>query len=339
MSYLKALLSEWRIRVDDEAPPFLWSDVDGVRYLNEAENEACERAKLLEDDSVVSTPQLATVFTVTAGVATATLPAHGLYTGQVVSTFGADQAGYNIITPITVVDPDNISFLVDADTPSFTGTMSVVLAGSALCNIAGKANIGSYAIDQRIIEIRSCLWSTHFLTPISRETLNRPRREWSSVGSFASLATYFNYPAWDVDRDWSTLIGTPKYFIDPQEKYLTLVRIPQMDAPIHLSIYRRPLVPMSIAMYDTDDDGMLVDPTVLDNDIQQPEIALQHHVKLITWMEYLCYSRRDSDAQDDKKAQEKSDLFDSYFGIRPDANVRRMQRARRSNAVRMNPSW
>jgi len=60
---LEDLLAELRVRLDDEAQPYLWSDETLVAYLNEAEREACVRARLIYDDT---TPEF-TVLAVTAG--------------------------------------------------------------------------------------------------------------------------------------------------------------------------------------------------------------------------------------------------------------------------------
>lgn len=44
-------ITEFRDTVDDHAVPPFWSSENIVRYLNEAVQEACERAKLIEDRS------------------------------------------------------------------------------------------------------------------------------------------------------------------------------------------------------------------------------------------------------------------------------------------------
>jgi hypothetical protein len=55
---LKELIEEARSDVDDEVEPYLWSDADWTRYLNDAENEACARAHLLVDSA---TPEICTI--------------------------------------------------------------------------------------------------------------------------------------------------------------------------------------------------------------------------------------------------------------------------------------
>lgn len=46
---LAELVNQFRVLADDLAEPFLWSDDEVVAYLNDAVNEACVRAKLIED--------------------------------------------------------------------------------------------------------------------------------------------------------------------------------------------------------------------------------------------------------------------------------------------------
>ena len=46
---LADFIAEFRSVRDDTQAPYLWSDEDITRYLNDAVNEACERALLIED--------------------------------------------------------------------------------------------------------------------------------------------------------------------------------------------------------------------------------------------------------------------------------------------------
>ena len=60
---LGELRSLFRLRAADTAAPYLWSDDEIDAYLNEAENEAAERAGLIYDDT-----STATVINVVAGI-------------------------------------------------------------------------------------------------------------------------------------------------------------------------------------------------------------------------------------------------------------------------------
>ena len=52
---LAAIRSEARLRLKDEAKPYLWSDEWLDQEANEAEREACIRARLIEDKSSIAT--------------------------------------------------------------------------------------------------------------------------------------------------------------------------------------------------------------------------------------------------------------------------------------------
>jgi len=233
------MLAIWRGRMDDIAKPYLWSDAEGVFFANEAENEACVRASLLEEDSV----------------------------------------------------------------------------DSALVNIDGEADVAEYSLDPRIIEVRSAMWGGHFLEPVSRSQL-----EDQSVRT--RYGGYFEHREWAPNVDWSTLTGTPRLFISPQEKYLTIVRKPTVAAPIRLSAYRLPLEPMDL----TDPD-------------RGPEIPSRYHLFLIDWMEHLALDITDPDKGNPERAAKKEVSFTTKFGVRHDADTQRTRKEKRSNQVRMNPSW
>lgn len=229
----------WRSRIDDTAKPYLWSDADGVVFANAAEEEACERALLLQEDST----------------------------------------------------------------------------DSAINNISGVALQSVYPLDERIIEVRSATWGGHFLDPIDRTTLN-DRRVLIRYGG------YFEDRAFTSRMDWSTLIGTPRFYLQEQARTLTLIRKPTTAAPIHLSVYRFP-----------------TDPMVLSEPDRGPEIPRRYHLHLIDWMEHLSYDNTDADKGDTKKSADAETKFTRKFGPRLDADTQRSRRENRGNQTRMNPSW
>lgn len=51
---LDALISAFRVEADDVALPQLWSDADVISFLNEAQKEACIRARLLMASSTIT---------------------------------------------------------------------------------------------------------------------------------------------------------------------------------------------------------------------------------------------------------------------------------------------
>ena len=46
---VQAFIENFRHTLNDEVAPYLWSDAEVITYLNDAINEACERALLIED--------------------------------------------------------------------------------------------------------------------------------------------------------------------------------------------------------------------------------------------------------------------------------------------------
>lgn len=232
---LLELLTEWRRRVDDVSAPFLWSKADGISYLNQAEREAAERAKLILDTTT-----------------------------------------------------------------------------KAVCDINGKANVGTYPLHPKILEIESCTWQGRFLDGKSRSQLDE--------GRIYSGYRKYGWEASGVAVDWRTLKGTPYFYLDPQERFLTLVRIPEVAAPIHLTAYRLPLEDMV-------------------NDTDEPELVERHHFNLVDWMCALSFLKQDTETYNPQAATEAEARFTANFGVKVSANTRRLQRERRSNQIRMNPSW
>lgn len=52
---LAELIARCRSEAEDEAAPYLWSDAEWTAWLNEAEIEACIRARLIEDEAIAGT--------------------------------------------------------------------------------------------------------------------------------------------------------------------------------------------------------------------------------------------------------------------------------------------
>lgn len=52
---LADLIARCRSESEDEAVPYLWSDAEWTAWLNEAEIEACIRARLIEDEAIAAT--------------------------------------------------------------------------------------------------------------------------------------------------------------------------------------------------------------------------------------------------------------------------------------------
>lgn len=56
---LAELIASFRVDADDQTAPYLWPDEEVRLWLNEAEDEACQRAKLIFDSSTAAVCQIA----------------------------------------------------------------------------------------------------------------------------------------------------------------------------------------------------------------------------------------------------------------------------------------
>lgn len=54
----KDIIREWRMSVDDAVEPFLWSEEEALAFLNEAQDEAVRRGRLLQDSHTVEITQI-----------------------------------------------------------------------------------------------------------------------------------------------------------------------------------------------------------------------------------------------------------------------------------------
>jgi len=81
---------------------------------------------------------------------------------------------------------------------------------------------------------------------------------------------------------------------------------------LRLEGYRTPLVPIT---QESDPEGIV------------PEIASIHHRFLVHWVLYRAYGKQDADSFDPARSQRALDAFEQYFGLRPDADLRKDQQA------------
>lgn len=88
---------------------------------------------------------------------------------------------------------------------------------------------------------------------------------------------------------------------------LRLVPVPSAAGTLRLEGYRLPFKPL-----------------VNDND--KPEINDAHHIHLMDWVLYRAFGKPDADAHDPQRSKEALDRFEAYFGLRPDADLRRSTR-------------
>lgn len=104
-------------------------------------------------------------------------------------------------------------------------------------------------------------------------------------------------------RNWRDLEGRPQWAVQTDTR-LRLVPRPVAGAALRLEGYRLPIKQL-----------------VGDNDA--PEIHTAHHRHLVHWALHRGYSQPDSDGRDPGKAETAYAEFERYFGLRPDADLRR----------------
>ena len=106
--------------------------------------------------------------------------------------------------------------------------------------------------------------------------------------------------------EWRDLSDTPKYGIQ-DDKGIRLVPTPNANGTLKLEGYRLPADDM------VDDDDT-------------PEINAAHHRHLVQWPLHVCFGIPDKETYDPPRSEKAINEFERYFGIRPDADLRRVTR-------------
>lgn len=211
---LSELISAFRVRANDKAQPYFWSDQEVTDWLNEAEREACLRARLIIESQ---NPDLCVIPVV------------------------ANQSVY---------------------------TISPLL----------------YELTYIAIRVGECVRPIRL---ISLEELDRIRPGWRAE-----------------DADFYT-----DYALQ-DDKTVRLFPTPSADTELLLEGFRLPM------------ENMLL----LEKDTATPEINPSHHDKLIEWALHRAFSIPDTEAFDPQRSAMSEQAFISYFGLRPDSDLRRSVR-------------
>ena len=109
-----------------------------------------------------------------------------------------------------------------------------------------------------------------------------------------------------IEPGWRERTGRPEYAIQ-SDTAIRLAFAPDAAGTLLLEGYRLPLIPME----DTSDE---------------PEINAAHHAQLVHWVLHRAFSMPDSETIDPARAQLAERAFSQYFGLRPDADLRRATR-------------
>ena len=171
-------------------------------------------------------------------------------------------------------------------------------ANPAVCQIAVTAGQASYELHRCVYEIADLRFvPTGQTTSVALPLVSR---EWLD----------------DKRPGWRDLVGTPECAIQTDRR-IRLVGAPDTDGVLHLEAYRTPL-------------------KTLENDIDKPELAVQHHRHLVNWALYRAFSRPGSETIDPQRAELALSAFTRYFGLAPDSDARR---ATRHDLHQVNALW
>ena len=155
----------------------------------------------------------------------------------------------------------------------------------AVCEIAVTAGVSTYPLHASLHEIDYIAFKP--TGESARAPLNLTSRE--------ELDRI--YPAWREDA------GAVEFVIQGDTS-IRLVPKPEAGGVIHLEGYRIPIAPMTTT-----------------GDV--PEIHPSHHAKLIHWVLHRAFSVPDAEMIDQNRAAIAEAEFTRYFGMRPDADMRR----------------
>lgn len=116
--------------------------------------------------------------------------------------------------------------------------------------------------------------------------------------------------------NWEAMTGQPKFYVEDNGRIRLVPQSPMADT-LSLTVFRLPLTEMKEA---TD----------------APEIHPKYHYRMLDWALRCAYLKNDSETLDKTKAADYQALFEQSFGVLPDANVQRKQRAHKVPSVRIN---
>lgn len=109
-----------------------------------------------------------------------------------------------------------------------------------------------------------------------------------------------------ISPDWREHVGRPEWAVQ-DDRSIQLVPKPDIAGTVSLEGYRLALQPM-----EAGDD--------------EPELHAAHHRHLINWALHRGFSVPDMETFDPTRAATAERAFAQYFGLRPDADLRRITR-------------
>lgn len=158
-----------------------------------------------------------------------------------------------------------------------------------ICRITAPVGVANHTIHAALYELTSIEFQ------VDGETTRNPLYL-ASTGEVERLM-----------RDWTNRPnGRPHYAVQ-SDTGLRLVPAPDVQGVVLLEGYRLPV-------------------KLLESDSDEPEINAVHHRHLINWVLHRAFSIPDTEGFDPERASRAEGAFTQYFGIRPDADLRRTTR-------------
>ena len=176
---------------------------------------------------------------------------------------------------------------------------------AACCEVTLVAGTSTYALHGAVIHVKRVKFNGLVLSETSDESLDR------------------------TDVYWETRTGDPLEYVLKNKSGLRVVPTPTAasvakSSKLYLTVYRTQLVAIT---EDTDEDS---DLSTL---IGIPQI---YHLRMLPWLYAQALRKVDTQTLDRDEADRQEAIFQTSFGVRPDANVQRKRRDRRPPIVRIN---
>jgi len=210
------------------------------------------------------------------------------------------------IEPYFVSDASVQLLLKDAeDEAAIRGRLIHESADNSICQISVTAGTATYELDPVLYELTHVAFidaddNRHPIKLVSTEALDYARDTYARLIPPAGD----DYDVGITREDWRDATGTPPVYAVQTDRQLRLVPNPTADGTLQLEGYRT-------TIGDIGDD---------------PEIAVAHHRHLVQWVLYKTFTIPDSDYMDANRSMLALSEFERYFGLRPDADLRRITR-------------
>lgn len=287
---LTDLIATFRRDVKDTVTPYIWRDLDVIAWLNEAEDEACIRARLLFDRTTSAYCDIA----VLAGTTEYALDEH---VTEVVAATLEDAGGE--VYPLEIL------------TREWLGRHS-----AAWRSADARMPTAIMHQDQKV-EFNA--------EPDAAYTLQMEIYRKPAVGlfarhpvAFASAGDTVTHTAHGHVDGEAVMFATVNLTTGVQAETVYYIRDALTDT------YKVALAPGGAAIslaVDGNGQAVYLDAT--------PEVGAPHHIYLVKWAMYKAFGVPETDGFDQGRSDKALRDFEDYFGPRPNSDLRKLRNADR----------